>query len=307
MKQNTENAHARKQRQRQQARTDTALRFKAECASLGLSAARVAKVLHVTPRTVHNWFSGRVRPPFVAVKLIRLMNYMELPGWDGWSFHNGQLWSPEGFAFKATDSTWWSLLVRQARCFRSTYEECRRLRVELAAACGYVEPPWEVAAARGGPAVSGHPGAAGVGLVTSINNVNSTVISCHYDHGLISCPPILSGSPTTSTSKRVSGLQPSASVSMASSALPSMPTFVDTLHLARRSSPIGSSKTSLRGPLVQRSGQSPSGQSKTQSQSSDPSQQSGSVEPSPSGINAKRSAKAVPISRTCRDVSEVSQ
>jgi DNA-binding transcriptional regulator YiaG len=148
MKQNIESAHARKLRQNRQRRSELALRFRAECGSLGLSAVGVAKLLHVTRRTAHNWFSGRVRPPYAALKLLRLMRYMELPGWDGWAFRSGKLYSPEGFAFEPKDSTWWALLVRQARCFRTAYAEASQLR----------------AAARSA-AIAAVEGAAGAGLV----------------------------------------------------------------------------------------------------------------------------------------------
>ena len=41
--------------------------------------------------------------------------------------HSGKLWTPEGFGFDPTDGAWWSLLVRQARGFRATYERANVL------------------------------------------------------------------------------------------------------------------------------------------------------------------------------------
>lgn len=242
MKQNAEIAHARKLRQTRQTRADHALRFRAQCGALGLSAIEAAKLLHVTPRTVHNWFSGRVRPPYVAVKLLRLMHHMELPGWDGWTFHSGQLWTPEGFSFKPTDGSWWSLLVRQARGFTAVYRDLQALRS---------------AAIRELPAGRVLPSAAGAGLVTSINNVNTAldtgVISYQFDNGLISWPRIPLDSPTTSTSKPETGQQLSASASMPSSALPLKPISEapERLHhlLNRPSSPMRNS-SSLCKPLT---------------------------------------------------------
>ncbi len=61
--------------------------------------------------------------PYSAYKLVRVLRWFELPGaaWAGWHFAAGKLWSPEGFGFEPQDAAWWSLLVRQARGFRSLY------------------------------------------------------------------------------------------------------------------------------------------------------------------------------------------
>ena len=71
-----------------------------------------------------------------AYKLLRTLNRFELPGrgWEGWHMHSGKLWTPEGFGFEPVDGKWWSLLVRQARCFRACYAELLDVRRALAAA-----------------------------------------------------------------------------------------------------------------------------------------------------------------------------
>lgn len=96
-----------------------AMRFRAMYRNLGLDLAGCAQLLHVTERTLHNWMSGKHDIPYAAYRLLRLLNRMELPGktWDGWCFHSGKLWSPEGRSFVGTDGAWWSLLVRQAAMF----------------------------------------------------------------------------------------------------------------------------------------------------------------------------------------------
>ncbi|MBF9264284.1 VC1465 family Xer recombination activation factor [Paracidovorax cattleyae] len=88
--------------------------------NLGFDLAGCANFLHVTPRTLHNWESGKHDIPYATFKLLRVMNGMELPGqsWAGWEFRGGKLWSPEGRSFEGTDGSWWSLLVRQAHGFR---------------------------------------------------------------------------------------------------------------------------------------------------------------------------------------------
>lgn len=101
-----------------------ASRFKVFCADSGLSIDEVGKLLRVTPRTVRYWFSGKTSVPYAAYKLLRILRLFELPGqgWDGWRMHSGKLWTPEGRSIEPIDGSWWSLLVRQARCFRSLYQ-----------------------------------------------------------------------------------------------------------------------------------------------------------------------------------------
>lgn len=113
-----------------QSRADQGRRFKGLFRSLGLTAADAAKVLHVTPRTIHNWTSGAVPVPPMAVRLLRLHLRYELPGhaWAGWTLAAGKLYTPEGFALEPQEVSWWSLLVRQARGFRALYDENNALR-----------------------------------------------------------------------------------------------------------------------------------------------------------------------------------
>ena len=100
-------------------------------ADLGLTPETAAKMLHVTPRTVRYWISGKVLVPYSAYRLLRVLIGTELPcpGWEGWHMHSGKLWSPEGFGFLPHESNWWSLLVRQARSFKSLYDRQAQLRM----------------------------------------------------------------------------------------------------------------------------------------------------------------------------------
>lgn len=108
-------------------------RFRVMCSDSGLNVDDVAKLLRVTRRTVQNYFSGRVRVPYAAYRLVRIMGRWELPSpeWRGWLFHSGKLWTPEGHGFEPQDSSWWSLLVRQARLFRQMYQRDRALHIAL--------------------------------------------------------------------------------------------------------------------------------------------------------------------------------
>ncbi len=99
------------------------LAFKALYSTLGYSTTDVAKFLHVSPRSVHNWISGKVMVPVMAVKLLRLHLRYELPGkdWEGWHLSAGRLYTPENHELNPKDFSWWSLLVRRAALFNVLY------------------------------------------------------------------------------------------------------------------------------------------------------------------------------------------
>lgn len=101
---------------------------------LGLKPADVAKLLHVSERTVHNWVAGSVRVPYAAYKLLKLQLHYELPGkaWEGWSFSAGKLYTPEGYSLQPHDWSWWSLLARRAAMFGTLARENGLLKVKLA-------------------------------------------------------------------------------------------------------------------------------------------------------------------------------
>lgn len=111
-------------------RQEQGRRFRALYASLGFNANEVAQLLQVSTRSVHNWVSGAVPVPYMAMKLLRLMLRYELPGkdWDGWHLSAGKLYTPEGLALNPHDFTWWGLLVRRAAMFSVCYHELNHLR-----------------------------------------------------------------------------------------------------------------------------------------------------------------------------------
>ncbi|WP_180126975.1 VC1465 family Xer recombination activation factor [Rhodoferax sp. BLA1] len=108
-------------------------RFKILLADAGLTPEQAGKELHVTPRTIRYWISGKVLVPYAAFRLIRILRMYELPqpGWDGWRMHSGRLWSPEGFSFKPDDANWWHLLVRRAQGFGRVYDRNTQLHLAL--------------------------------------------------------------------------------------------------------------------------------------------------------------------------------
>ena len=91
---------------------------------LGLTHPHAAKMLHISLRTLQNWMTGVNPPPYMAIKLLRMLRYMELPGlsWQGWSFSRGMLVTPEGRTISGHDSAWWSQLVRRAHSFSELYQ-----------------------------------------------------------------------------------------------------------------------------------------------------------------------------------------
>ncbi len=106
-------------------------RLKIMLADLALTPESAGKMLHVSPRTVRYWISGKTTIPYASYRLLRILTGAELGcnGWEGWHMHSGKLWSPEGFGFLPRESSWWSLLVRQARSFRTLYDRETQLRL----------------------------------------------------------------------------------------------------------------------------------------------------------------------------------
>lgn len=97
---------------------------------LSMSRAAVAKMLHVSLRTVHNWETGKVRIPYAAFKLIRLFNSYEIfhPIWKDWRIVGSRLVTPEGYSLEASNFHWLSLMARRADAFSRICLEKRILR-----------------------------------------------------------------------------------------------------------------------------------------------------------------------------------
>jgi hypothetical protein len=120
-------------------------------------------MLHVHPRTVRYWISGKTLIPYSAYRLLRILTGSELPcsGWDGWHMHSGKLWSPEGHGFLPNDSSWWGLLVRQARSFKTMYDREALLK-QLAIRAGDGVTATGGASSAGTPAAGALPPLSGV-------------------------------------------------------------------------------------------------------------------------------------------------
>lgn len=102
-------------------RAVTASRFREARQTCSLTVAEAAKLFRVTERTVQNWESGRVRVPYAAFKLMRILRGHELPhpAWRGFRVVGDTLWTPEGHPFRPDHMAWWSLTCRMADEFRA--------------------------------------------------------------------------------------------------------------------------------------------------------------------------------------------
>ena len=115
-------------------RAQLGYRLRTARCNMGWSIADASKYFQVTERTWHNWESGLHRIPFAVYKLCRVLARLELPGqaWAGWSFQGNALVTPEGRHIEPKDSSWWSLMVRNAQSFSAAYNEASRLRLLVA-------------------------------------------------------------------------------------------------------------------------------------------------------------------------------
>lgn len=111
-------------------RAVTASRFREARQTCSLSVPEAAKLFRVTVRTLQNWESGRVRVPYAAYKLMRILRGHELPhpAWRGFRVVGATLWTPEGHSFRPDHMAWWSLTCRMADEFRVLARLARPVR-----------------------------------------------------------------------------------------------------------------------------------------------------------------------------------
>jgi len=230
---------------------------------LGWSVADAGKYFQVTDRTWHNWENGSHRIPYAVYKLARVLARLELPSeaWAGWRIEGNLLITPEGRQITPQDGSWWSLLIRQARCFRSAMAEMTRLRLLVNE--GLAEQ------ARGTPQA-----AAGAGLTspravtrgeTPTNNINLKA-ERHQNDVTIETWPILYDYQTPLTPLHAPRPTTLVSASTLSFALPWTPTCEVRVNLLR---PDQSQSRSLQSSLKsQRQSLSPLPHHLNQSQTS---------------------------------------
>ena len=199
---------------------------------LGWSVEDAGKYFQVTDRTWHNWENGSHRIPYAVYKLARVLARLELPGeaWAGWRIEGDLLITPEGRQITPKDGSWWSLLIRQARCFRSAMTEMTRLRLLLndavSSGAGQVAP---VRATPGTALTTPHAVTRGE---TPTNNINLTA-ERHQNDVTIETWPILYDYQTPLTPLHAPRPTTLVSASTLSFALPWTPTCEARVNLLR--------------------------------------------------------------------------
>ena len=93
----------------------------------GLTQARCADLLKVSVRTVKNWEHGTCKIPWAAFKVLRLISRddIEQPGWNGWYFRRGLLWSPDDRPFDPVKLYPLHWTFAEIRFLRATVEKLR--------------------------------------------------------------------------------------------------------------------------------------------------------------------------------------
>ncbi len=84
---------------------------------------QAAHALDVTPRTIQNWETGGARVPWMAFRMLRILNGFGLPGsaWEGWTVQGSKIISPNGFSFDAPGLEYLQSVFAQARLWRLMY------------------------------------------------------------------------------------------------------------------------------------------------------------------------------------------
>lgn len=93
---------------------------------------RVMRELGVHRTTLMRWRHAKVTIPPAQLMALRALAYHvgTDPKWEGWRFHDGQIWSPEGYGFHP-----WELLAMRFVIGERDYlrDEVKALRAKVAA------------------------------------------------------------------------------------------------------------------------------------------------------------------------------
>lgn len=91
----------------------------------GLTRREAAAALDVTGRTIQNWETGGARIPWMAYRMLRILQGYALPGsdWEGWTLDGDTLTAPNGRRFIANEMQHIEQVFGMARLWRKMY--CR--------------------------------------------------------------------------------------------------------------------------------------------------------------------------------------
>lgn len=105
----------------------------------GLTRREAAAVLDVTGRTVQNWETGGARIPWLAYRMLRILQGYALPGsdWEGWTVHGDMLTAPNGRHFTPGELQHLEQVFGMSRLWRQEY--ARRPRKPAAVVLSFPE------------------------------------------------------------------------------------------------------------------------------------------------------------------------
>lgn len=97
----------------------------------GLTRREAAAALDVTGRTVQNWETGGARIPWLAFRMLRILQDYALPGsdWEGWTISGDTLTAPNGRHFTAGELQHIEQVFSMARLWQKLYADSCRAQV----------------------------------------------------------------------------------------------------------------------------------------------------------------------------------
>lgn len=106
----------------------------------GLTRREAAAALDVTGRTIQNWETGGARIPWLAYRMLRILQGYALPGkdWEGWTITGDTLTAPNGRRFIANEMQHIEQVFGMARLWRQDY--ARRQHKPAALVLPFPEP-----------------------------------------------------------------------------------------------------------------------------------------------------------------------
>jgi hypothetical protein len=92
----------------------------------GIPVREIARICQVDLSTARRWRRGAICPPETAILVLRLRYFGDLgviaSDWDGWTYHDGSLISPDGWRIDRNDALAVPLLHGQIQALRQKLE-----------------------------------------------------------------------------------------------------------------------------------------------------------------------------------------
>jgi len=101
----------------------------------GIPVNEIARICCVSLKTANRWKDGQTVPPETAILVLRLRYSGDLsvlgPEWDGWSYRDGTLTSPDGWTITRNDALAVPLLHGQIQALRQKLESLEATHDDL--------------------------------------------------------------------------------------------------------------------------------------------------------------------------------